>query len=126
MPRVVNLLRPNKRDARIELTGPSAGIHAATKRSSTHYGRLLAVLPMGKWLLPTEKQLSLCDRFPRGENWLWAIFMDKEKKNNRISPRIVLGVLKYRLLFSSDEVGVEVVIRSVRLKVLTTPSLTFK
>ena len=55
-------------------------------RSSTHYGRLLAVLPMGKWLLPTEKHLSVCDRFPRGENWLWAIFMDKEKKNKRITP----------------------------------------
>ena len=87
MPPVVNLLRPNKRDARIELTGPSAGKQAATKRPSTHYGRLLAVLPMGKWLLSTEKHLSLCDRSPRGEDWVWAIFMDKEKKNKRITPR---------------------------------------
>ena len=67
--------------------------------SSTHYARLLAVLSMGKWLLPTEKHLSVCDRFPRGENWLWAIFMDKEKKEQKNYPEVSFTGFKIKVGF---------------------------
>ena len=59
----------------------------------------MAVLPMGKWLLPTVRQRFVCDRFPQGEialgKFLWI-----HKRTNELPMTVakVSSICNYEML----------------------------